>query len=157
MQHKTFVDTINDADIQNKFSDKWKTKNRLNPIGIIETFMDPSTGLSNDIEDFSWILSKIGLIRFTQSDTERGVKTIRKVENRFTGFNEVKLNSGKRDRANQEVFLHENPVALTNLPLEGLNKLWLKKHKSSLKLNSTKNVSVENYIKKDKSKAQFLE
>ena len=64
-------------------------------------------------------------------------------------------NSGKRDRANQEVFLHENPVALTNLPLEGLNKLWLKKHKSSLKLNSTKNVSVENYIKKDKSKAQF--
>ena len=122
-------------------------------MGISETFMDPSTGLSNDIEDFSWILSKIGLI----SDTERGVKTIRKVENRFTGFNEVKLNSGKRDRANQEVFLHENPVALTNLPLEGLNKLWLKKHKSSLKLNSTKNVSVENYIKKDKSKAQFLE
>ena len=80
-----------------------------------------------------------------------------KVENRFTGFNEVKLNSGKRDRANQEVFLHENPVALTNLTLEGLNKLWLKKHKSSLKSNSTKNVSVENYIKKDKSKAQFLE
>ena len=74
-----------------------------------------------------------------------------------SGFNEVKLNSGKRNRANQEVFLHENPVALTNLPLEGLNKLWLKKHKSSLKLNSTKNVSVENYIKKDKSKAQFLE
>ena len=75
----------------------------------------------------------------------------------YYGFNEVKLNSGKRDRANQEVFLHENPVALTNLPLGGLNKLWLKKHKSSLKLNSTKNVSVENYIKKDKSKAQFLE
>ena len=86
------------------------------------------------------------------------MKTIRKVENRFTGFNEVKINSGKRDRGNQEVFLqHENPVALTNLPLEGLNKLWLKKHKSSLKLNSTKNISIENYIEKDKSKAQFLE
>ena len=129
----------------------------MEPNGNHQNIYGPIHGIDQRYWRFSWILSKIGLIRFTQSDTERGVKTIRKVENRFTAFNEVKLNSGKRDRANQEVFLHENPVALTNLPLEKLNKLWLKKHKSSLKSNSTKNVAVENYIKKDKSKAQFLD
>ena len=68
--------------------------------------MDPTTGLSTDIADFCYILSKIGLIRFIQSDTERVVKTVRKVEHRFAGFNEVKLDAGSRDRANQEIFLH---------------------------------------------------
>ena len=71
--------------------------------------------------DFAWILSKIGLIRFMQSDTERVVKTVRKVEHRFASYNEIKLEQNKRDRANQEVFLHENPVAFANLPLEELN------------------------------------
>jgi len=47
-----FVGKINDTDIQRKFSDKWKIQQRWNPMGIIETFMDRSTGLSNDIEAF---------------------------------------------------------------------------------------------------------
>ena len=46
------------------------------------------------------------------------MKTIRKVERRFTGFDEVKLNAGVENRANQEIFLHERQVALANLPLE---------------------------------------
>ena len=83
-----------------------------------------------------FFLSKVGLVRFTQSDTERGVKTIRKVESRFSAFNEIKLAAGKRDRAEQEVFLHENPVATGDLPMEALNQVWLKKHLAALKSKS---------------------
>ena len=143
--------------VQEKFSNNWKSQNRWNSRGIIETFMDPTTGLSTDIEDFCWVLSKIGLIRFTQSDTEMVVKTIRKVEGRFTGFDEVKLDAGKRDRANQEIFLHENPVALSKLPLEDMYQTWRKKHQASWKKQSAKNIFVSNFKKNDKSKAHFLE
>ena len=71
-------------------------------------------------------MGKIGLIRFTQSDTKRVVKTVRKTETRFAGYDEVKESEGKRDRAKQEVFLRENQVPLTDLLLEALNKEWLK-------------------------------
>ena len=56
-----------------------------------QTFMDPASMLSVEMADFAWILSKIGLIRFMQSDTERVVKTVRKVEHRFASYNETKL------------------------------------------------------------------
>ena len=95
-------------------------------------------------------------MRFTQSDTERGVKTIRKVESRFSAFNEIKLAAGKRDRAEQEVFLHENPVAIGDLPLEALNQVWLKKHLLALKSKSLKNISVNRRIERDESKAKFF-
>ena len=106
---------------------------------------------------FTSIFTLLSSLRFTQADTERVVKTIRKVEGRFEGFDEVKFNAGSRDRANQEMFLRENPVALSNLPLEKIYKTWRKKHQPSLKTQSKKNVSVSHFKKNDKSKAQFLE
>ena len=59
-------------------------------MGVIESFMNPSFGLAMDIEDYVWVMGKIGLIRFTQSDMEQVVKTVRKTETRFAGYNEVK-------------------------------------------------------------------
>ena len=47
------------------------------------------------------------------------------MEPRFASYNEVKEDKGKRDRAQQEIFLHENKVALEDLPLERLNQKWL--------------------------------
>ena len=43
---------MKDIDLQTKFADKWMNQNRWNPLGIIETFMDPSSGLSDGIQDF---------------------------------------------------------------------------------------------------------
>ena len=60
------------------------------------------------------LLERVGLLRLSQADTERVVKTIRKVESRFASFNEVKESKGARDRAQQEIFLYENKVALEN-------------------------------------------
>ena len=85
------------------------------------------------------------------------MKTVRKVEHRFAGFNEVKLDAGSRDRANQEIFLHENPVALANLPLEKIYKTWRKKHEPSLKTKSKKNISVSRFKKMDMTIAHVLD
>ena len=58
--------------------------------------MNPATGLSEDMEEFSFIIIvKIGIVRFTQSNTESVVKIIRKVEERFAGFDEIKVQAGK--------------------------------------------------------------
>ena len=124
-------------------------------MGVIESFMNPTFQLATDIEDFVWVMAKIGLIRFTQSDTERVVKTVRKTETRFAGYDEVKESKGKRDRAKQEIFLRENPVPLKELPLEQLNQAWLKSHLPALKSKSQRDVVVENYIDKDVPKYQF--
>ena len=106
--------------------------------------------------DFCIFLEKLGLLRFTQADTERAVTVIRKVEPRFASYNEVKEDKGKRDRAQQEIFLHENKVALEDLPLERLNQKWLRYHLPSLKKKSDgKSKSIETIVKKDKSKAKF--
>ena len=88
------------------------------------------------MEDFCFLLGRVGLLRYTQADTERVVKTVRKVEKRFNNFHEVKQAIGKRDRALQEIFIHENPIALRDLPLDNLHKKWMQTHKSSLKKKS---------------------
>ena len=124
-------------------------------MGVIESFMNPSFQLATDIEDYVWVMAKIGLIRFTQSDTERVVKTVRKTETRFAGYDEVKESEGKRDRAKQEIFLRENQVPLNDLPLEELNQEWLKSHLPALKSKSKRDVTVENYISNDTPKHQF--
>ena len=117
--------------------------------------MNPEFQLTENIEDFAWVLSKIGLLRFTQSDTERVNKTVDKVEKRFTKFNETKEAAGKRDRTKEEVFLHENRVALDELPLEDINQLWLKSHRATLKKHSSTDVSVKRFMEKDSSKHKF--
>ena len=91
------------------------------------------------------------------------MKTIRKVEQRFPNFNEVDESKGKRDRAQQEIFLHENSVALDKLPLEELNQNWLKNHRPSLKRDARKraktqtSLSIDNFLKSNKSSLKFLE
>ena len=130
-------------------------QNRWNPLGIIETFMDPSSGLSDGIQDFVWVLEKVGVIRLSSNDTERVVKTIRKTETRFAGYDETKEENGKRDRAKQEIFLRENCVGLDDLPLQEINQLWLKSHLPSVKRKSSRDVSVEKWMEEDSSKHKF--
>ena len=83
------------------------------------------------------------------------MKTIRKTETRFAGYDETKEQQGKRDRAKEEIFLRENRVALEDLPLEKINQLWLKSHLPSLKKTSKRDVAVENWLEKDCSKHKF--
>ena len=75
-------------------------------------------------EEFCIFLERVGLLLLSQADTERVVKIIRKVEPRFAAFNEVKESKGARDRAQHEIFLHENKIALKNLPLDELFAGW---------------------------------
>ena len=83
------------------------------------------------------------------------VKTVRKTETRFAGYDEVKKSEGKRDRAKEEIFLRENQVPLDNLPLEELNQEWLKTHLPALISKSNRDVTVENYISNATPKHQF--
>ena len=109
------------------------------------------------MEDFCILLERVGLLRLSQADTERVVKTIRKVEPRFSGFDEVKESKGARDRAQQEIFLNENKVALESLPLEDLFDQWTKSHRPSLKKTNGKSISVETFLKKDTTTLKFME
>ena len=119
--------------------------------------MNKNFALHEGMESFCVLLERIGVILKTQADTERVVKVIRKVEGRFANFNEIDETKGKRDRANQEIFLHENSVGLTDLPLEDLNQLWLKTHLPSVKKDGkAKQVCINNFLKKDISTAKFL-
>ena len=57
----------------------------------------------------------------------------------------------------QEIFLHENKVALEEIPLETLNQKWLKHHLPSLKKKSEgTSKPIETFFKKEKSKAKFF-
>ena len=157
VQHKTFAKLLSVHQNNQIYTALWKKKGKWNPLGVIESFMDPGLSLYKGMEDFNYLLERIGLIRFTQADTERVVKTIRKVEKRFCGFNEVKEAAGKRDRAAQEIFLHENPIALNQLPLDNLHKKWVQTHNSSLKKDeASKALSIDTFLKNDTSKAHFL-
>ena len=157
VQYNSYTKILSLHENDPKYVPFWKTKGKWNPIGVIETFMNPSEPFFHGLEDFCVLLERVALLRYTQADTERVVKTIRKVEKRFSGFDEVKEASGKRDRAAQEIFIHENPVALSELPLDKLHKKWVQTHKSSLKKkNAAKASTIENFLKNDSSKARFL-
>ena len=155
--HEKFVHLLRTRQNDPVLADLWKSKKTWEPIAVIETFLNPRLDLHVGLEDFCVLLERVGLLRFTQADTERVVKVIRKVEPRFASYNEVKEDKGKRDRAQQEIFLHENKVALEDLPLDRLNQKWLKYHLPSLKKKSDgKSKSIETFLKKDKSKAKFF-
>ena len=119
--------------------------------------MNPNFALHEGMKSVCVLLERVGVILKTQEDTERVVKVIRKVEGRFANFNEVHESKGKRDRANQEIFLHENSVSLANVPLEDLNQLWLKTHLPSVKKSGKgKQVCIDNFMESDISTAKFL-
>ena len=111
--------------------------------------------IAEGMEDYCFILAKIGLIRITQNDTERVVKTIRKTETRFAGYDEIKEKAGKRDRAREEIFIRENRVPIAELPLEEFNQTWLKSHRPALKKQSQKDVAIENYLRDDIGKQKL--
>jgi len=108
ISHKTYRDTLGSELNQIRYEDYWKTNGSWDALGVIESYMNPKFELYKGMEDFCILLERVGLLRLSQADTERVVKTIRKVEPRFAGFNEVKESKGSRDRAQQEIFLHEN-------------------------------------------------
>ena len=109
------------------------------------------------MEDFCILLERVGLLRLSQADTERVVKTIRRVETRFAGFNEVKESKGARDRAQQEIFLYENKMAMEKLPLDELFDVWTQSHQPSLKKKDGKAKSVETFLRKDSTSLKFME
>lgn len=155
--HKNYANILATHENDVAYTPLWKTKGTWNPLGVIESFMNPSLPLHKGMEDFCVLLERVGLLRFTQADTERVVKTIRKVEKRFSNFNEVKEAAGKRDRALQEIFIHENHIALNELPLESLHNVWVQRHWTSLKKRSAaKAMSIDTFLRKDASKARFL-
>ena len=83
------------------------------------------------------------------------VKTVRKTETRFAGYDEVKESEGKRDRAMEEIFLRENQVSLPDLPLEEFNQEWLKTLLPAHKSKSNRDFTLENSISNDTPKYQF--
>ena len=99
-------------------------------------------------------------MKLGQSDTERAVKVVRRVEPRFAGFDEVQLKEGKRDRAMQEVFICENSIAFDRLPLKKFEQEWNKTHLSAWKKDSRArpdDVSITNFLRKEVSNLLFLE
>ena len=53
------------------------------------------------------MLERLGLLPLSQADTERVVKTIRKVEPRFAGLNEVKESKIARPGSARKIFVRE--------------------------------------------------
>ena len=140
--HKIYHSTLNDVENHERYADYWKIDGRWSSIGVIESYMNQQFGLHVGIEDFCLLLERVGLILKTQADTKRVVKIQRKIESRFASYNEMEESSGKRHRANQEIFLHENSVCMSEFPLEELMK-------------GDKMVAITNFHKNDSSAAIF--
>ena len=155
--HQEYHAALNNPQNQERYDSYWKINGRWSPIGVIESYMNPNFSLHHGMTSFCILLERVGLILKTQADTERVIKTIREVEGRFSNYNEINEAKGKRDRANQEIFLHENSVRLQDLPLEELHQMWLKNHLPSVKKQGKgKQVCIDNFLKADVSKAKFL-
>ena len=166
--HGQYAKILSNHENQIKYAEYWdanhgKSNSRFkwDPLGVIESFMNPEFSLHEDLHDFCCMLEHVGLIRFTQADTERVVKTQRKVEPRFAGYNEHKETAEKRDRAKQEIFLKENAISLRELPLEDFNQNWLKSHLPSLKetrsgVKDAMGKSTRNFLKNDRTKVKFF-
>ena len=87
------------------------------------------------------------------------MKVVRRIEPRFAGFDEVKLNEGKKDRAMQEVFICENSIAIDKLPIKEFEEERNRTHFSTWKKDSRAredDVSISNYLKKDISSLLFF-
>ena len=157
VEHKMYHNALNDPGNQQRYVDYWKINSRWSSTGVIESYMNPEFDLHNGMEDFCVLLERVGLILKTQADTERVVKIQRKIKCRFANYNEMKETKGKRDRANQEIFLHENSISMAELPLKELNQEWLKHHLPSVKKNSRgKKIAISNFHKNDMSTTKFL-
>ena len=75
--HGEFVHLLRTLHNDQFLADLWKSKKTWEPIALIETSLNPRLGLHVGSEDFCVLLERVGLLRFTQVDTERIVKVIR--------------------------------------------------------------------------------
>ena len=114
--HKTYRDTLDSGLNQMKYAGYWKINGSWDALGVIESYMNPNFDLFKGMEDFCILLERVGLLRLSQADTERVVKTIRGVEPRFAGFNDLEECKGARDRAQQEISLYENKWLWNSCP-----------------------------------------
>ena len=157
ISHKTYHDVLNSTLNQIEYAEYWKSAGSWDALGVIEYFMNAEFDLFKGMEDFCILLERMGLIGLIQADTERVVKTIRKLEPQFSSFERVKKSKGARDRAQQEIFLHENKVALEKFPLDELFDSWSQSHLLSLKKNDGKAKSIETFLKKDCTSLKLME
>ena len=94
----------------------------MTPFGVIESFQNAAFDLHKNFHDFTFLLSKVGMVKLSQGCTGRGVKILKIIEPWFAYFNEDKLRQGKRDRCMQELWICENSISLAKLPLEDYEK-----------------------------------
>ena len=161
--HKEFVRILSLDKNRQRFVSYWfKSKKMQNwdMLGVIESFQCKSFGLYQNLERFTFLLAKVGVVKLSQACTESVVKKIRVVEPRFAGFDETKLADGKRDRCMQEVWLCDNSIAINKLPLEDFEKTWRRDHLGSLKKDVRSkdyDVAITNFLDKEVSNLLFLE
>ena len=161
--HKRFLNLLSVEANQLKFQSYWfrdYNKRLWDPLGVIESFQCEKFALYRSFHEFTYLLSEVGLHKLSQSDTERVVKTLRVVEPRFSGFDERKLQDGKRDRCMQEIFLRDNQIALDKLPLDDYEQEWRKKHLHCAKIDARSrrdSISVTNYLSEESSSLLFME
>ena len=107
-EHKYFFNLLSLETNQEKYAAYWKVEIRKQTfwdgLGVIESFQFEPFGLHKGHEDWAYLLSRVGLEKLSQADTERVVKLQRKIEPRFSSFDETKLEAGKRDRCMLEMF-----------------------------------------------------
>ena len=161
--HKRFLNLLSVEANQVKFQSYWfrdYNKRLWDPLGVIESFQCEKFALYRSFHEFTYLLSEVGLHKLSQSDTERVVKILRVVEPRFSGFDERKLQDGKRDRCMQEIFLRDNKIALNKLPLDDYEQEWRKKHLHCAKIDARSrrdSISVTNYLSEESSSLLFME
>ena len=108
-------------------------------------------------EDWAYLLSRVGLEKLSQADTERVVKLQRKIEPRFSSFDETKLEAGKRDRCMQEMFLCDNKIAMDKLPLNDYARAWKKIVVKKDARARDDSVALTGFLKKETSALLFMQ
>ena len=161
--HEEFARILSLPNNRQRFAKYWFRSDKMkvwDMLGVIESFQCESFGLHKNLQRFTFLLAKVGVVKLSQACTERVVKKIRVVEPRFAGFNETKLANGKRDRCMQEVWLCDNSIAIDKLPLRDFEEEWRRTHLPSIKKDERSkdyDVAISNFLDKEVSSLLFLE
>ena len=87
-EHKYFFNLLSLETNQEKYAAYWKVEIRQQTfwdgLGVIESFQFEPFGLHKGHENWAYLLSRVGLEKLSQADTERVVKLQRKIEPRFS-------------------------------------------------------------------------
>ena len=60
VSHETYVKVLSSALNQTKYSSYWMTRGSWDPLGVIESYMNPKFDLNKGMEDFSCLLERVG-------------------------------------------------------------------------------------------------